>query len=128
MDAKSLGEGRTVFVAPRLLPNGATMATAIADTKAAALRLRERSQPTVTGVIGAWDASARKVTLSTRAGDTRDIRLTNDCVVRRDGKDVATAALRKGVTVTVHVLRSDTREEQAHRVTIKSGSSGLMRR
>ncbi len=127
-DRKSIAIGQTVFVAPRLLPNGATMATAIADTKSEALRLRERTRPTVTGAIAAWDVSTRKLTLNTRAGDTRQVLLHGDCLIRRDGTDLAATVLRKGMTVTVHVRRSGAGVEECHRVTVKSGFAGAARR
>ncbi len=119
-DARSLAELKpqmTVFVAPRLLPNGQAMARAISSTHEGAARLRERTMPTVTGTVRAVDGARRSVELDTRAGDRRVVRLANPCVVRRDGKDVPISQLRVGQWVTVHIRRLD-EGEVAHRVTI----------
>ncbi len=116
--AVELKPGMKVWIAPRLLPNGTAMATAIASNRAGALRLKERSQPTVTGTVQAWDATARKLTLHTRADDTRVLELLRDCIIRRDGKDVGVASIRLGVTVTAHVRRTAD-AETVYRLTIQ---------
>lgn len=114
-----LKAGMKVWLAPRLLPNGAAMATAIADTEAAARRLKERRQPTVTGSIVEWDPPSRCVKLHTRAGDVRVLRLAPDCVIRQEGRDLSADRLRKGLVVTAHLRPSETSEALAHRITVK---------
>ncbi len=127
-DARALADLKpemTVFVAPRLLPNGQTMATAIAGTFAGAARLRERTMPTVTGTIRSVDIARRSLEMDTRTGDRRSLRLAEPCLVRRDGKDVPVSQLRVGQWVTAHVRRLD-EGDTVHRLTIgkrpKTGS------
>ena len=107
----------SVFVAPRLLPSGQTMATAIADTRAAAERLRERSMPTVSGTVRALDEKKRALQMETRAGDRRSLSIADPCIIRRDGKDVAMSQVRPGVWITAHVRKRDGREV-VYRITI----------
>ncbi|MBM3495523.1 MAG: hypothetical protein FJX72_14550 [Armatimonadetes bacterium] len=112
-----LKPGQSVHVSPRLLPNGQTMASAIADTAVGAARLRERTVPTVTGAIRAVDIANRTLEMSTRAGDRRLLTIADGCVVRRNGKDVAETQLRAGQWVTAHVRRDDD-AEVVRRITI----------
>jgi hypothetical protein len=112
-----LRASQAVAVAPRLLPNGETMASAIGDTVAVAERLRERSKPTVTGLLKQVDVAQRTIQMDTRAGDHRSLTLASSCIVRRDGRDVPIAQLRAGQWVTAHI-GSDGDREQVRRITI----------
>lgn len=116
---EELGQGMKVWIAPRLLPNGSAMATAMGDTKSAAERLRERSRPTVSGTVQEWDAASRKLTLHTVAGDTRILALPVGCAIRREGKNVDVSHIRKGLPVTAHVQRSADGTETVRLLTIK---------
>ncbi len=111
--------GDTVWIAPRMLPSGAAMATAVAGSKAAAGVLRERSQPTVTGTVEKWDLAGRSLTLKTRAGDRRILVVANDCVIRRDGKTVPAAVLKAGAYLTAHIKRFEEGVERVQRMTLK---------
>lgn len=110
--------GDRVWVAPRLLPGGQAMAVAVADSEADAARLRERTMPSVTGTLTAFDAAARALTMSTRAGDRRDLTLADGCVVRRESREVGPSALRTGVAITAHLRRGDDGERRVVRVTV----------
>lgn len=110
--------GARVWIAPRLLPNGAAFVVAMADTEAAARRLKERAAASVKGTIVEWNPQSRTITLSTVAGDRRSLVLSDDCVIRRDGRDVTSSSLTKGSTVTAHVRRTPGSAEQTHRITI----------
>lgn len=116
---KALKTGQKVWVAPRLLPNGTTMATGVADTELGAMRLRERAQPTVTGTVKSWDPQKRELTLRTQAQDERVLTVTEDCTIRQDGRDVTVEALRPGMFLTAHLRRAGLQSEQAYRITIK---------
>lgn len=119
-----LKPGMAVWVAPRLLPTGGAMATGIADSEAVVLRLKERSQPTVTGTLTQWDAATRTFRLKTVAGDDRTLTLATTCQIRKDGKDADTDALKPGVYLTAHVRRPDNGPETVHRITLKAAPSG----
>lgn len=118
-----LKPGMVVWIAPRLLPTGGAMATGIADSEAVVLRLKERSQPTVTGTVTDWDATARTLRLKTVAGDDRTLTLATICQIRKDGKDADTEALKPGVYLTAHVRRPDNGPETVHRITLKAPPS-----
>jgi hypothetical protein len=118
--ASDYAPGDAVYVVPRLLSNGNVMAVAIADTKAMAARLKERSMFTLTGTVKAFHAAERSVRLRTKAGDDREITLLADCVVRRAAKEVPLTALRIGQTVTVHIARTEEGERVGKKITIQT--------
>ena len=123
-----LQAGTRIWLAPRLLPNGDTMATAIADTEAGARRLKERAQPTVTGVVTAWDRSKSALALDTVAGDKRVLTVLATCTVREDKRDLKLSDLRPGLYVTAHIRRTDGGAETVHRITVKSPPAGATNR
>jgi len=116
---EELAQGMKVWIAPRLLPNGSAMATAIGDTQQGAARLRERSRPTVSGTVEEWEAASRKLTLRTVAGDTRVLTLPAGCGIRREGKNVDVSHIHKGLPVTAHVRRSADGAETVALLTLK---------
>jgi hypothetical protein len=113
-----LKPGTPVAVAPRLLPNGETMASIIADSVPTASRLRERTMPTVTGTIRSVDTARRMLEMDTRAGDRRTLHIGDPCVVRREGRDVPLGQLRVGQWITAHV-RQVGDQDYVHRITIQ---------
>jgi hypothetical protein len=112
--------GDIVYIVPRLLPGGSVLAVGVSDTKEMAARLKERSRFTVTGTLKTVNLATRAVSLHTLAGDSRDITLLPDCVVRRAAKDVAFGALKAGQTVTVHLTRNDEGEKVGKQITIQT--------
>jgi len=111
--------GDTASVAPRLLPNGAVMAVSVAENPDSAARLRERSRPTVTGVVTRYDAASRSLALRTVLGDERDLTLAEACECRRDGRTVPLTALRAGTRVTAHLRTESDGVRRCVKVTVQ---------
>jgi len=112
--------GERVHVVPRLLPGGGLMAVAVSDTPDSAAKLKERSKAYVSGSVKAISVERRELSLHTLAGDSRDLPIASDCVVRRDSRDVPLSAVKPGQSVTVRLARNEEGEQSATRITIKT--------
>jgi hypothetical protein len=115
--------GDKVYVVPRLLPGGGTMAIAISDGGSDAAKLKERSRFTVSGTIRTWNAEKRTISLATAAGDDRSLTLLPDCAIRNSGKDVPISYVRQGQAVTLHLTRDETGGQVVKQVTIKKAAA-----
>lgn len=115
--------GDAVWISPRLLPNGATMATAVADSAKWAAILKERGSPTLSGAVTSLDAAARTLRISTRAGDDAVLRLADSVEVRQNAKPVPLTQLKVGTRITAHLRRGDAEEREVVRITIQGGAS-----
>jgi hypothetical protein len=112
-------KGDAVYVAPRLLPGGSTMAIAVSDAPAETAKLKERSRSTLAATIKTVNVAERKITVLTVASDEREFRLTPDCIIRRSGKDVPITYLKPRQAVTLHLTRDEGGETVVRRITIK---------
>jgi hypothetical protein len=115
--------GDHAFIIPRLLPGGATMATAVTDAVTDAAKLKERGRYTLSGVIRVLNVEKRTLNVHSAAGDDRLLSVTGDCVIRRSGKDVSFASLRPGINVTLHLTRDESGEQVVKQITIKSATA-----
>lgn len=111
--------GDKVYVVPRLLPGGATMAMAISDASNDAAKLKERARFTVSGTIRQLNVEKRTLAIHTTAGDDRELALLPDCAIRMAGKDVPLSYLRPGQAVSLHLSRDDAGDQVVKQVTIK---------
>ncbi len=119
-EAKDFKADDKVYVQPRLLPNGAVMAIAVADTSDSADKLKERSKFTVTGLVKVINTEKRLINIHTVAGDDRELSIAPDCTVRQASKDVPLTAIKPSQTVTAHLTRNDEGEQVANKITIQS--------
>lgn len=110
--------GDLVWVVPRLLPSGGTMATAVASTEAGAKRLQDEARPTATGSVVSLDVAKRTLQIRARAGYERTLPLAQDCEVTLRGKTVPVTAVQPGQTVTAHIRRNND-ERQVTRIAIQ---------
>jgi hypothetical protein len=110
--------GETVYIAPRLLPGGGLMATAVSDLAEMTARLKERTRSSVSGTVKACDPAKRTLSLRSVAGDERDFSMADDCLVRLASRDVPLTSLRAGQSVTLHLKRDEEGEQIITRITI----------
>ena len=127
VDAGAFRAGDRVFVAPRLLPSGAVMAIAVADTEAAAAALRDEAKPAFAATLVAVDLAKHMLRVRTAAGATRELPLAEDCVARRGGVEVALDTVRPGTPITVWRRRDEHGDRVVSHITVKSARSGTRR-
>lgn len=112
--------GDKIYVAPRPLPSGEIQARAIADSETAVAQLKEESGTTVHGVIKTVDPAAHKLTLLTRAGETRDLIGTPDTNIHKAGKTLTWSLLKSGTPVSVRLRSNEVGDTEIWRITIES--------
>jgi len=120
VSADDFTSGERVYVVPRLLPGGGVMAIAVSDAPGFAARLKERTRPTITGTVQAFDLAKKTLFLRSAAGDDRELVVGPDCLVRWTTRDMPLSVVRPGQNVTVHLRRNEEGEQVVVRITIHS--------
>ncbi|CUU37610.1 MAG: DUF5666 domain-containing protein [Armatimonadetes bacterium] len=111
-------QGEVVFIAPRLLSNLDTLAQAVSDREQDTQQARERTLPTVQGVVQTHDLLNRRISIRTRAGDTREFVYDQNTEFVSEGKPIKPQQVKVGATITVHRRRSTDGSEYARRITL----------
>jgi len=114
--------GETLYVAPRLLSNLGTTALAVSNTERDAQIGRERTLPTVSGILQAIDKQQRILRVRTRAGDMREFRYDEDTEFVFKGKPIRLEQIKLPTRVTVHRKRDEQGNDYARRVTVQPES------
>jgi len=114
--------GETLYIAPRLLSNLDTTALTVSNTEQDAQIGRERTLPTVSGVLQSIDKQNKILRVRTRAGDLREFRYDEKTEFVFKGKPIRPEQLKIPVKVTVHRKRDEQGNDYARRVTIQPES------
>jgi Cu/Ag efflux protein CusF len=119
--------GSKVYIVPRVLPSGAFMARAVADTDAAAAQLKERQARSLLGRLQSVDFSSHDLTLRTTAGATRKLSWNEEIEVYRGSTRLPLSVLKAGLAVRLSLKRNDAGEEAITRITLSKPTRGHAR-
>lgn len=110
--------GMTVFVAPRLLSNLDTVALAVSNRDRDTQQARERTLPTVRGVVQLHDPLAKRIVVRTPSGDTREFVYDQQTEFVSNGKPIKPEQVKVHAEVTIHRRRNPDGSEYARRITL----------